>query len=86
MAKYKIYMSQYVTAKVNLEFEVESDESFEDFENEVFDHIEDWERLARFNPEFEKFPGNFVKGSFINDLFYEGEAGDDIDVYIEESK
>jgi hypothetical protein len=86
MGKYKIYLSQYVTAKVNLEFEVESDKSREEFEDEVLEHIEDWERLARFNPKFDKFPGNFVDETYTNDLLYEGEAGDEIDVYIEELK
>jgi hypothetical protein len=49
MKKYKIYLNQYVTAQVRVQLEVESDKSIEDLEEEIYEHIEDWSRLARMN-------------------------------------
>jgi hypothetical protein len=81
MKKYKIYLNQYVTAQVRVELEVESDKSIEDLEEEIYEHIEDWSRLARMNEE--EFPG-YVKGSYTYDLDYQGDDGDEIDLYIED--
>lgn len=86
MAKYKIYLNQYVTAQVKVELEVESDLSVEELEEEIYDKIEDWSRLARFHPENEEFVGTYVPGSYSYDLDYQGDDGDDIDVYVEESE
>ena len=81
MKKYKIYLNQYVTAQVRVQLEVESDKSIEDLEEEIYEHIEDWSRLARMNEE--EFPGYF-KGSYTYDLDYQGDDGDEIDLYIED--
>jgi hypothetical protein len=85
MKKYKVYLNQYVTAQVRVELEVESDKSIEELEEDIYEQIEDWSRLARFHPENESFPGEYVKGSYSYDLDYQGDDGDEIDVYVEES-
>lgn len=85
MKKYKVYLNQYVTAQVRVELEVESDKSIEELEEDIYEQIEDWSRLARFHPENEDFPGEYVKGSYSYDLDYQGDDGDEIDVYVEES-
>jgi hypothetical protein len=85
MKKYKVYLNQYVTAQVRVELEVESDKSIEELEEDIYEQIEDWSRLARFHPENESFPGEYVKGSYSYDLDYQGDNGDEIDVYVEES-
>jgi hypothetical protein len=85
MKKYKVYLNQYVTAQVRVELEVESDKSIEELEEDIYEQIEDWSRLARFHPENESFPGEYVKGSYSYELDYQGDDGDEIDVYVEES-
>jgi hypothetical protein len=85
MKKYKVYLNQYVTAQVRVELEVESDKSLEELEEDIYEQIEDWSRLARFHPENESFPGEYVKGSYSYELDYQGDDGDEIDVYVEES-
>jgi hypothetical protein len=82
--KYKIYLNQYVTAQVRVEFEIESDLTLEDLQDEIYETTEDWSRLARFSPELEEFPGTYVKDSYKYDLDYQGDDGDEIDVYVEE--
>jgi hypothetical protein len=84
--KYKVYLSQYVTACVKVELEIESDKSLDDIQEEIYEATEDWSRLARFSPESQKFPGEYVKGSYKYDLDYEGESGGEIDVYVEEDE
>ncbi len=76
-------MSQYVTAKVAVEFEIESDGNIDELEEEIYDDIDDWTRLSRFDPDTDKFPGSYVPGSYKYDLKYEGDDGDEIEVYIE---
>ena len=83
MAKYKIYMNQYVTAQVRVEFEIESDKDVEELEEEIYDQIEDWTRLARFHPDTQEFPGTYVPDSYTYDLDYQGDDGDETDVYVE---
>ena len=85
MKKYKVYLNQYVTAQVRVELEVESDKYIEELEEDIYEQIEDWSRLARFHPENESFPGEYVKGSYSYELDYQGDDGDEIDVYVEES-
>ena len=83
--KYKIYLNQYVTAQVRVELEIESDLALEDLEEEIYEATEDWTRLARFNPEFDnELPGTYVKDSYKYDLDYQGDDGDEIDIYVEE--
>jgi hypothetical protein len=82
--KYKIYLNQYVTAQVRVELEIESDLALEDLEEEIYEATEDWSRLARFSPESEHFPGTYVKDSYKYELDYQGDDGDEIDVYVEE--
>jgi hypothetical protein len=84
MKKYKIYLNQYVTAQVRVQLEVESDKSIEELEEDIYEQIEDWSRLARFDPESQEFPGTYVKGSYTYDLDYQGDDGDEIDLYIED--
>jgi hypothetical protein len=85
MKKYKIYLNQYVTAQVRVQLEVESDKSIDELEEDINEQIEDWSRLARFHPEIQEFPGTYVTGSYTYDLDYQGDDGDEIDFYIEES-
>jgi hypothetical protein len=82
--KYKIYLNQYVQARVMVEFEIESDLELEDLEEEIYESTEDWTRLGRFSPEFDKFPGTYIKDSYKNELFYEGDDGDEIELSVEE--
>lgn len=82
--KYRIYLSQYVTAQVRVELEVESDKSLEDLQEEIYEKTEDWSRLARFYPENEEFVGTYVPDSYTYELDYQGDDGDEIDVYVEE--
>jgi len=82
--KYRIYLNQYVTAQVRVSLDVESDKSIEDLEEEIYEKIEDWSRLARFHPTNEEFVGTYVLDSYTYDLDYQGDDGDDIDVYVEE--
>jgi hypothetical protein len=82
--KYRIYLNQYVTAQVRVSLDVESDKSIEDLEEEIYEKIEDWSRLARFHPTNEEFVGTYVPDSYTYDLDYQGDDGDDIDVYVEE--
>lgn len=82
--KYRIYLNQYVTAQVRVSLDVESDKSIEDLEEEIYEKIEDWSRLARFHPTYEEFVGTYVPDSYTYDLDYQGDDGDDIDVYVEE--
>ena len=83
--RYKVYMTQYVTAKVTVELEIESDENIDDLEEEIYEDIDDWTRLSRFDPDTDKFPGSYVPESYQYDLKYEGDDGDEIEVYIEKS-
>jgi len=83
--KYKIYLNQYVTAQVRVELEIESDLALEELQDEIYEATEDWTRLARFNPEFDnELPGTYVKDSYKYDLDYQGDDGDEIDIYVEE--
>jgi hypothetical protein len=86
MAKYKVYLNQYVTAQVKVELEIESDKHADELEDEIYEEVENWKRLARFNPENTKFVGTYVPGSYSYDLDYQGDDGDDIDVYVEKSE
>jgi hypothetical protein len=81
--KYKIYMDQYVTAKVTVELEIESDKHIDELEEEIYDNIEDWTRLSRFDPTTQEFPGTYTPDSYKYDLKYEGDDGEDIEVYVE---
>lgn len=81
--KYTIYLNQYVTAQVRVSLEVESDKSIEDLEEEIYEKIEDWNRLARFHPENQEFVGTYVPDSYTYELDYQGDDGDEIDVYVE---
>lgn len=82
--KYKVYFNQYVTAQVKVELEIESDKPLEDIEEEIYEATEDWTRLSRFDPESQEFPGTYIEGTFKYDLDYQGDDGDEIDVYVEE--
>ncbi len=82
--KYKVYFTQHVTARVKVELEIESDKPLEDIEEEIYEATEDWTRLARFEPGSQEFPGDYVEGTYKYDLDYEGDDGDEIDVYVEE--
>jgi hypothetical protein len=84
--KYKVYMTQYVTARVAVEIEIESDKDTEELEEEIYDAIEDWTRLSRFDPDMEEFPGSYVAKSYKYDLKYDGDDGDEIEVYIEKNE
>ena len=86
MVKFKIYLNQYVTAQVKVEFEIESDLSVEELEEEIYEQIEDWTRLARFHPTSQEFVGTYVPDSYSYELDYQGDDGDEIDVYVEESE
>ena len=86
MKKFKIYLNQYVTAQVKVELEIESDKSAEELEDEIYEKVEDWSRLARFNPDTDEFVGTYVPNSYSYELDYQGDDGDDIDVYVEESE
>ena len=86
MTKYKIYLNQYVTAQVKVKLEVESDKSIEELEEYINGNTKDWNRLARFHPDNEEFAGTYVPGSYSFDLDYQGDDGDEIDVYVEESE
>jgi transcription elongation factor len=83
--KYKVYMTQYVTARVAVEIEIESDKDTEELEEEIYDAIEDWTRLSRFDPDIEEFPGSYVAKSYKYDLATYG-PGDEIEVYIEKNE
>lgn len=83
--KYKIYLNQYVTAQVRVELEIESDLPLEELQDEIYEATEDWTRLARFSPDFDNsLPGTYVKDSYKYDLDYQGDDGDEIDIYVEE--
>lgn len=84
--KYTVYLNQNVTAQVRVSLEVESDKSIEDLEEEIYEKIEDWNRLARFHPENQEFVGTYVPDSYTYELDYQGDDGDEIDVYVEESE
>ena len=86
MKKYKVYLTQYVTAQVKVELEIESDKNIEDVEEEICEEVEDWNRLARFHPTTQKFVGTYVPDSYSYDLDYQGDDGDEVEVYIEESE
>jgi hypothetical protein len=86
MAKYKVFLSQYVTAQVMVDLEIESDKPLEELQDEINEQIEDWTRLSRFDPVLDKFPGTYVPDSYTYDLDYQGDDGDEIEFYIEESE
>jgi hypothetical protein len=86
MKKYKVYLTQYVTAQVKVELEIESDKNIEDLEEEICEEVEDWNRLARFHPTTQEFVGTYVPDSYSYDLDYQGDDGDEVEVYIEESE
>jgi hypothetical protein len=75
----------YTQDEYNEFISVESDKYIEELEEDIYEQIEDWSRLARFHPENESFPGEYVKGSYSYELDYQGDDGDEIDVYVEES-
>lgn len=85
MKKYKVYLTQYVTAQVRVELEIESDKNIEELEDEICQEVKDWNRLSRFDPDTKDFPGTYVPDSYSYDLDYEGDDGDEVQVYIEES-
>jgi hypothetical protein len=86
MAKYKVFLSQYVTAQVMVDLEIESDKPLEELQDEINEQIEDWNRLSRFDPVRDKFPGTYVPDSYTYDLDYQGDDGDEIQVYVEKSE
>ena len=85
MKKYKIQMTQYVTAQVIVDFEIESDKSLGEIEEEIGDAVEGWTRLARFDPGRGDLPGTYVQGTYKYDLDYQGDDGDEVEFSIEES-
>lgn len=86
MKKYKVYLTQYVEAQFQVELEIESDKNIEELEDEIRQEVEDWNRLARFHPDTKDFPGTYIPDSYSYNLDYQGDDGDEVQVYIEESK